>query len=350
MTTRSLDSPEDIRIEVLVGEIAPRDTSSLLEQLTQTLPLHRFALGHLKRVRRQQRDNGAPFKLELLLCPVGSMDLLPTELRAKLLSINTLHVCKVPPLIRSEYEVWNGWWPTNFRPNEVDREREKGHSPEELFEVASFMRLVAQDAKRCREFYTQHCHFSADITEVDSSSLGGGGGPCSGGGIMVNPTTNRIIASCHDVLQHKHLVASPLPGKPLRMQLVMESPALLCIEGTAEVVNSGQSFPCHALRVSPRASASAGESSSSSDSKTTGELLPEDAYLCTGLDLYLTQEPNLLCAMALVHSRIRRVFFLETQPDHGALASNHHIHSLRALNHRYRVFQVSADLAAPPSA
>jgi len=356
VTTRSLDSPEDIRIEVLVGEIAPRDTSSLLEQLTLTLPLHRFALGHLKRVRRQQRDNGAPPKLELLLCPAGSMDQLPTELRAKLLSINTLHVCKVPPLIRSEYEEWNGWWPTNFRPNEVDREREKGHSPEELLEVASFMRMVAQDAERCREFYMQHCHLSADITGVDSSSLGGGGGPCSGGGIMVNPTTNRIVASCHDVLQHKHRgVVPPLPGpapapsKPLRMQLVMESPALLCIEGTALVVNSGQSFPCHALRVPPRASASARESNNSSTSESTGELLPEDAYLCTGLDLYLTHEPNLLCAMALVHSRIRRVFFLETQPEHGALASNHHIHSLRALNHHYRVFQVSAALAAPPS-
>lgn len=32
-------------------------------------------------------------------------------------------------------------------------------------------------------------------------------------------------------------------------------------------------------------------------------------YLCTGLDLYVTQEPTIYEAMALLHSRIRRVIF-----------------------------------------
>jgi hypothetical protein len=32
-------------------------------------------------------------------------------------------------------------------------------------------------------------------------------------------------------------------------------------------------------------------------------------YLCTGYDVYLSKEPCLMCAMSLIHSRIRRLFY-----------------------------------------
>jgi tRNA-specific adenosine deaminase 3 len=52
-------------------------------------------------------------------------------------------------------------------------------------------------------------------------------------------------------------------------------------------------------------------------------------------------EPDLMSSMALVHSRIRRVFFVNADDEHGALLSgNVHIHSLNALNHHYRVFRL----------
>ena len=73
-----------------------------------------------------------------------------------------------------------------------------------------------------------------------------------------------------------------------------------------------------------------------------------DAYLCSGLDLYLTIEPDLFSSMALVHSRIRRVFFCEEDREQGALLSgSHRIHCLPALNHHYRVFKVCANLTPP---
>jgi tRNA(Arg) A34 adenosine deaminase TadA len=67
--------------------------------------------------------------------------------------------------------------------------------------------------------------------------------------------------------------------------------------------------------------------------------LPEDQYLCTGLDAYITHEPCVMCAMALVHSRIRRVFYCLPCPEEGALESHFGVHALPSLNHRYRVFR-----------
>ncbi|KAJ3280629.1 adenosine deaminase, tRNA-specific 3 [Blyttiomyces sp. JEL0837] len=47
-------------------------------------------------------------------------------------------------------------------------------------------------------------------------------------------------------------------------------------------------------------------------------------YLCSGYDLFITREPCVMCSMALVHSRIRRVYYLDPQS-----ISLEHIHQLK---------------------
>ncbi|RHY28569.1 hypothetical protein DYB32_005875 [Aphanomyces invadans] len=70
---------------------------------------------------------------------------------------------------------------------------------------------------------------------------------------------------------------------------------------------------------------------------------PSNAYLCTGHDVFVAIEPCVMCAMALVHSRVGRVIYLQPNPTSGALGSRYSLHGHESLNHRYRVFHVHHD-------
>lgn len=61
-------------------------------------------------------------------------------------------------------------------------------------------------------------------------------------------------------------------------------------------------------------------------------------YLLTGYDVYVTREPCISCAMALTHSRVRRVFYGCRRPITGGLGSLCKVHAIPELNHRYLVF------------
>lgn len=74
-----------------------------------------------------------------------------------------------------------------------------------------------------------------------------------------------------------------------------------------------------------------------------GPLQSQDAeyvgeYLATYKDIIVRQEPCIMCAMALLHSRIRRVFYLRPSPN-GGLGSLLCLHKQKDLNHHFAVYK-----------
>ena len=72
-------------------------------------------------------------------------------------------------------------------------------------------------------------------------------------------------------------------------------------------------------------------------------------------DVYLTKEPNAYEAMALVHSRVRRVVFGTADKEMGGLGGvadsiddgfKRGIHCLPGTNHHYRAFRLNDDLSS----
>lgn len=61
-------------------------------------------------------------------------------------------------------------------------------------------------------------------------------------------------------------------------------------------------------------------------------------YLCTDYWAFLLMEPCPLCAMALLHSRVARIFYGTANRSVGVLGSKAVLHTVSGLNHRYRVW------------
>ena len=62
------------------------------------------------------------------------------------------------------------------------------------------------------------------------------------------------------------------------------------------------------------------------------------SYRLTDTTLYVTLEPCLMCAAALVHARVRRLVFGAFDPQAGGAGSLIDVFKLAGLNHRVDVF------------
>ncbi|XP_006898049.1 PREDICTED: probable inactive tRNA-specific adenosine deaminase-like protein 3 [Elephantulus edwardii] len=146
------------------------------------------------------------------------------------------------------------------------------------------------------------------------------------GAVVVDPGSGRVLATGHDCSS----ATSPLLHA-----------TMVCVD----LVAQGQGRGAHDLTAHPACSFEPPASPLTvrpgvvrkldTEAEDDEDGLP---YVCTGYDLYITREPCVMCAMALVHARIRRVFYGAPSPD-GALGTRFRLHARPDLNHRFLVFR-----------
>ncbi|XP_076313683.1 putative inactive tRNA-specific adenosine deaminase-like protein 3 isoform X2 [Tachypleus tridentatus] len=314
---------------VYVAEILHQKmTAQLVKTLSSQYPLP--GLSHVKRVRSKTNEKNSG--LEIIICRAidvnvdhqdSSSTSIPTEkiINNDVSLMNALSefsrllvVPKYPPLTRKQYEQSRQLWPVQF------------HEDKYIAKVINNQIFTASELN----FIEQNMSLALELA-MDSK--------CHIGAVVVDPATKTVVAKAHDfrnrhTLQHAVMVAIDLVaqgqnGGAWNRYGLQRGPNLQ----EAESLNNS----CIERDIKT------GENHTTSKSldKCCSEdcILPKTSpYLCTGYDLYVTREPCTMCAMALVHSRIRRVFYGVSIPW-GALGSQYKIHVQDGLNHHFEVWK-----------
>ncbi|XP_048135291.1 tRNA-specific adenosine deaminase TAD3 isoform X3 [Rhodamnia argentea] len=361
---------QQLTVNVVAAQIEqPKLTSTIIRRLSQIAPLE--DLHHVKRVKKQCLE-GAKVQLSVILCPApenGDFDGIPCDVK---------DVCKYAASSKEEWVEQCKLWPTSFHPPTYNISGITGFSEEDSRSVVSFMKYALELAK------------SNGSVVVNAAAI-------------VDPLSNQVIArACDEVcswhtpkkevgtdstkssadmtrwIEHELCLQCCSSGGP---EQVETSISCLHPRGWVDEQTRGSSLFWHPLR---HAAIVAIESSAARDRrlfpgvrhedeatkeecilssaksqakrrKTEGTDVGNDdknddahgkgdlcsrPYLCTGNDIYLVWEPCTMCAMALVHQRIRRVFYAFPNPSAGALGSVHRLQGEKSLNHHYAVFRV----------
>jgi len=372
-------------VQTYVSFVDPKLCRKLIKELAYILPLlksdgfsknkaltekndyHRWPkLGHLRRVHRIQHpievvaakpnednmvrnlDEETPKKrkkiistmatqstlnsvsLRILIGPVEQVDniLMDTsdgsksaELRQLIRNYNLQLVREAlpgrPAKSRVELNNWNaqndgnGWWPSLFFEKQTPEFKEKELEldiDEEWGMMRNGMLAAVEDSRMFQEegmLLEKGCDGKTDFC----------------GAVVVCPLTRKVVSNAFDEWEAQ---ASDCQDKEGDMKMRMKenplsTPVLLAIQG-----------------VSRR------ERAEATGHGMDSALFMNGQYLCTGFDIYITKEPGIFEAMALVHSRIRRVIFHEDNPNDGGLGgtgSKTSVHCLPGTNHHYRVFR-----------
>lgn len=305
-------------VELLPAYAAPilckKETSRLVKEVSAIYPLP--DLQHLKRVRAC-KEEPRQHDLEILICLASPLqkeesalllpELLP-NIKVDCCSLGepfVVHVPARPPLTRPQFRESSSHWPTSFHENKHVTKALDGQ-------------LFSREEKSRMQKYMEQA--------IQAARSGAAIGMKAVGAVVVNSSTGEVIAVGHDCRRGCN---------PLLHASIVGIDLVSHAQGGG--VYSYDVYPDCKFFLSPN------------DNECT-KIEPVDSphglhpnseglpYICTGFDLYVTREPCTMCAMALLHSRIQRVFYGAPSPD-GALGSKYRIHSRKDLNHRFDVFR-----------
>jgi tRNA-specific adenosine deaminase 3 len=330
--------------DALSSAISPSSRPSQLKEACAEIPLP-DALAHVKRVRKA--DDGDD-RLRLVVCIASSSSSsssfdddrdVPDAARALVTrhALPPLERDTVPahaPRTREQWEAWNARWPISWK-KPMSHLAEPAESPS------------AADAETMRRWTRE----AIDDARCGSGSGGGGCGVIANAVVIVDPASGRVVARGRDATGGWRIRRRDGEGEdeedarrhPLRH-------AVLDAIDAAASADLARDPPSSSPPPPPRDDdddfGGVGEKRRRAPTASLAEMTAEigRGYLCTGYDVYCAREPCVMCAMALTHSRVRRVIYAIPSARHGALGGGaYSLQKERTLNHHYDVYTFGVD-------
>ncbi len=238
------------------------------------------------------------------------------------------------PRTREQWEAWNARWPISWK-KPMSHLAEPAESPS------------AADAETMRRWTRE---------AIDDARRGGGGGcVIANAVVIVDPASGRVVARGRDATGGWRIRRRD--GEDEDEEDARRHPlrhAVLDAIDAAASADLARDPPSSSPLPPPPPPppdddddfGGVGEKRRRAPTASLAEMTAEigRGYLCTGYDVYCAREPCVMCAMALTHSRVRRVIYAIPSARHGALGGGaYSLQKERTLNHHYDVYTFGVD-------
>lgn len=289
-----------------------KNISKIILELNSIVPIQELI--HLKRMKGR----------DVILYPAQDNDISTLLLKLKdnnfdvsqIDNIRTASVAGIPPRTRRQHEIVHKLWPCNFHSNKYLEKlcNNTLFSSEEIESHLEYMRVAVDVADYAKKL-------SLPDHQV--------------GTIVVDPKLSSIVAVGYRIpgpCRHSVMVAVDNIAKT---QLGGAWNKSCTTDTQSDVTSNG--FPSDMLNFLRTKYRNLNFGAPPFKQKDDLVVPSDGPYLCTGYYVYTTHEPCVMCAMALIHSRVKRVFY-GARSSNGGLGTLCKIHTVKDLNHHYEVF------------
>lgn len=304
-------------IDAWTTVIPARISASFLSHLKSEIPEDVHPLSHIRRLIKEEelnKNSEGVIYLRLILCTVDTIDdynkiynIVKEAINDDSYSfpIEKRKISKYPAYTKEQATEWSTKsWPIMWRgnPNLIKTPLSEVESEQAL----KYLKSVAKLSQDCED------------NEYPIST------------IIVDPIKDQILVSKRDI---RKTMGNPIHHSV--MDAIYEAAKLEAERRNQKVLKNNSTGSLETLT----------SSSNNSSTSTLGTDLDasDKNYLCLNLHVYTTHEPCAMCSMALVHSRIGKLFYIQPSPLTGAIEPNsgagHGIHWSKHLNWTYEAWK-----------